>query len=63
LLLSLTGEIQKIEEELSIQIFDRTKIIQLTDIGHKIVKAKILLMKRVFKDIVEQQGLLVVNLD
>jgi LysR family hydrogen peroxide-inducible transcriptional activator len=30
----------KIEEELSIQIFDRTKRIQLTDIGHKIKTSK-----------------------
>jgi LysR family hydrogen peroxide-inducible transcriptional activator len=45
-------QIQKIEEELSILIFDRSKPIQLTDIGQKIVnQAKTCS----WTDIVEQQ--------
>ena len=55
---TLSMQIQKIEEELSIQIFDRTKKpIQLTDIGQKIVnQAKnIVIEADRIKDIVEQQ--------
>ena len=55
---TLSMQIQKIEEELSIQIFDRTKKpIQLTDIGHKIVnQAKnIVIEADRIQDIVEQQ--------
>jgi LysR family hydrogen peroxide-inducible transcriptional activator len=55
---TLSMQIQKIEEELSIQIFDRTKKpIQLTDIGHKIViQAKNIVNEADrIQDIVEQQ--------
>lgn len=55
---TLSMQIQKIEEELSIQIFDRTKKpIQLTDIGQKIVnQAKnIVIEADRIQDIVEQQ--------
>ena len=55
---TLSMQIQKIEEELSIQIFDRTKKpIQLTDIGEKIVnQAKnIVIEADRIKDIVEHQ--------
>ena len=55
---TLSMQIQKIEEELSIQIFDRTKKpIQLTDIGLKIVnQAKnIVIEADRIQDIVEQQ--------
>ena len=55
---TLSMQIQKIEEELSIQIFDRTKKpIQLTEIGHKIVnQAKnIVIEADRIQDIVEQQ--------
>jgi LysR family transcriptional regulator, hydrogen peroxide-inducible genes activator len=55
---TLSMQIQKIEEELSIQIFDRTKKpIQLTDIGQKIVsQAKnIVIEADRIHDIVEQQ--------
>lgn len=55
---TLSMQIQKIEEELNIQIFDRTKKpIQLTDIGQKIVnQAKnIVIEADRIKDIVEQQ--------
>lgn len=55
---TLSMQIQKIEEELSIQIFDRTKKpIQLTEIGQKIVnQAKnIVIEADRIKDIVEQQ--------
>jgi LysR family hydrogen peroxide-inducible transcriptional activator len=55
---TLSMQIQKIEEELRIQIFDRTKKpIQLTDIGEKIVaQAKnIVIEADRIKDIVEQQ--------
>ncbi|MFV5685428.1 LysR substrate-binding domain-containing protein [Flavobacterium sp. GB2R13] len=55
---TLSMQIQKIEEELSIQIFDRTKKpIQLTDIGQKIVnQAKNIVTEADrIQDIVEQQ--------
>lgn len=55
---TLSMQIQKIEDELSIQIFDRTKKpIQLTDIGHKIVlQAKNIVNEADrIQDIVEQQ--------
>lgn len=55
---TLSMQIQKIEEELSIQIFDRTKKpIQLTDIGHKIVKQAKNIVNEAdrIQDIVEQQ--------
>ncbi|QZK90727.1 LysR family transcriptional regulator [Flavobacterium sp. CHNK8] len=55
---TLSMQIQKIEEELSIQIFDRTKKpIQLTDIGQKIVnQAKNIVVEADrIQDIVEQQ--------
>lgn len=55
---TLSMQIQKIEEELKIQIFDRTKKpIQLTDIGQKIVaQAKNIVNEaNRIKDIVEQQ--------
>jgi LysR family hydrogen peroxide-inducible transcriptional activator len=55
---TLSMQIQKIEEELSIQIFDRTKKpIQLTEIGQKIVnQAKnIVIEADRIQDIVEQQ--------
>lgn len=55
---TLSMQIQKIEEELKIQIFDRTKKpIQLTDIGQKIVtQAKnIIIEADRIKDIVEHQ--------
>jgi LysR family hydrogen peroxide-inducible transcriptional activator len=51
-------QIQKIEEELNIQIFDRTKKpIQLTDIGHKIVSQAKNIVNEAdrIQDIVEQQ--------
>lgn len=55
---TLSMQIQKIEEELSILIFDRSKKpIQLTDIGQKIVNQakKIVNEARRIQDIVEQQ--------
>ncbi len=55
---TLSMQIQKVEEELNIQIFDRTKKpIQLTDIGQKIVlQAKNIVNEADrIKDIVEQQ--------
>ena len=55
---TLSMQIQKIEEELSIQIFDRTKKpIQLTDIGHKIVSQAKNIVNEAdrIQDIVEQQ--------
>lgn len=55
---TLSMQIQKIEDELSIQIFDRTKKpIQLTDIGQKIVtQAKSIVNEADrIRDIVEQQ--------
>ncbi len=55
---TLSMQIQKIEEELNIQIFDRTKKpIQLTDIGQKIVtQAKSIVNEADrIQDIVEQQ--------
>jgi LysR family hydrogen peroxide-inducible transcriptional activator len=55
---TLSMQIQKIEEELKIQIFDRTKKpIQLTDIGEKIIaQAKnIIIEADRIKDIVEHQ--------
>lgn len=55
---TLSMQIQKIEEELNVQIFDRTKKpIQLTEIGHKIVnQAKnIVIEADRIKDIVEHQ--------
>lgn len=55
---TLSMQIQKIEEELNIQIFDRTKKpIQLTDIGQKIVnQAKNIVVEADrIQDIVEQQ--------
>lgn len=56
---TLSMQIQKIEDELSIQIFDRTKKpIQLTDIGQKIVtQAKNIVNEADrIQDIVEQQN-------
>ena len=55
---TLSMQIQKIEEELSIQIFDRTKKpIQLTDIGLKIVNQAKNIVNEAdrIQDIVEQQ--------
>jgi LysR family hydrogen peroxide-inducible transcriptional activator len=55
---TLSMQIQKIEEELNIQIFDRTKKpIQLTDIGQKIVNQAKNIVNEAdrMKDIVEQQ--------
>jgi LysR family hydrogen peroxide-inducible transcriptional activator len=55
---TLSMQIQKIEEELNIQIFDRTKKpIQLTDIGHKIVSQAKNIVNEAdrIQDIVEQQ--------
>ncbi len=55
---TLSMQIQKIEEELSIQIFDRTKKpIQLTDIGQKIVSQAKNIVNEAnrIQDIVEQQ--------
>ncbi len=55
---TLSMQIQKIEEELSIQIFDRTKKpIQLTEIGHKIVNQAKNIVNEAdrIQDIVEQQ--------
>lgn len=55
---TLSMQIQKIEEELNIQIFDRTKKpIQLTDIGQKIVNQAKNIVNEAdrIKDIVEQQ--------
>ena len=55
---TLSMQIQKIEEELSIQIFDRTKKpIQLTDIGLKIVSQAKNIVNEAdrIQDIVEQQ--------
>lgn len=55
---TLSMQIQKIEEELSIQIFDRTKKpIQLTDIGQKIVAQAKNIVNEADRmhDIVEQQ--------
>lgn len=55
---TLSMQIQKVEEELNIQIFDRTKKpIQLTDIGQKIVNQAKNIVNEAdrMKDIVEQQ--------
>jgi LysR family transcriptional regulator, hydrogen peroxide-inducible genes activator len=55
---TLSMQIQKIEEELSILIFDRSKKpIQLTDIGHKIVNQAKNIVNEAdrIQDIVEQQ--------
>lgn len=55
---TLSMQIQKIEDELSIQIFDRTKKpIQLTDIGQKIVNQAKSIVNEAdrIQDIVEQQ--------
>lgn len=55
---TLSMQIQKIEEELNIQIFDRTKKpIQLTEIGQKIVNQAKNIVNEAdrMKDIVEQQ--------
>ena len=55
---TLSMQIQKIEEELSVQIFDRTKKpIQLTDIGQKIVNQAKNIVNEAnrIQDIVEQQ--------
>ncbi|MEN9981175.1 MAG: hypothetical protein RL542_962 [Bacteroidota bacterium] len=55
---TLSMQIQKIEEELNIQIFDRTKKpIQLTDIGQKIVSQAKNIVNEAdrIQDIVEQQ--------
>ena len=55
---TLSMQIQKVEEELKIQIFDRTKKpIQLTDIGQKIVNQAKNIVNEAdrMKDIVEQQ--------
>ncbi len=55
---TLSMQIQKIEEELNVQIFDRSKKpIQLTDIGQKIVNQakKIVIEADRIKDIVEHQ--------
>jgi LysR family hydrogen peroxide-inducible transcriptional activator len=55
---TLSMQIQKVEEELGIQIFDRTKKpIQMTDIGQKIVNQAKNIVNEAdrIKDIVEQQ--------
>jgi LysR family hydrogen peroxide-inducible transcriptional activator len=55
---TLSMQIQKVEEELNIQIFDRTKKpIQLTEIGQKIVNQAKNIVNEAdrMKDIVEQQ--------
>lgn len=55
---TLSMQIQKVEEELNIQIFDRSKKpIQLTDIGHKIVNQAKNIVNEAdrMQDIVEQQ--------
>jgi LysR family hydrogen peroxide-inducible transcriptional activator len=55
---TLSMQIQKIEEELGIQIFDRTKKpIQLTEIGHKIVNQSKNIVNEAdrIQDIVDQQ--------
>lgn len=55
---TLSMQIQKVEEELNIQIFDRSKKpVQLTDIGEKIVNQarNIVIEADRIKDIVEQQ--------
>lgn len=55
---TLSMQIQKVEDELNIQIFDRTKKpIQLTDIGQKIVNQAKNIVNEAdrMKDIVEQQ--------
>lgn len=55
---TLSMQVQKIEEELGVQIFDRSKKpIQLTDIGHKIVtQAKNIVNESTrIRDIVDQQ--------
>ncbi len=55
---TLSMQIQKVEEELSIQIFDRSKKpIQLTEIGHKIVNQAKNIVNEAdrMQDIVEQQ--------
>ena len=55
---TLSMQIQKVEEELQIQIFDRSKKpIQLTDIGHKIVNQAKNIVNEAdrIQDIVEQQ--------
>ena len=55
---TLSMQIQKVEEELKIQIFDRTKKpIQMTDIGQKIVNQAKNIVNEAdrMKDIVEQQ--------
>jgi len=55
---TLSMQIQKVEEELNIQIFDRSKKpIQLTEIGHKIVNQAKNIVNEAdrMKDIVEQQ--------
>ena len=56
---TLSMQIQKVEEELNIQIFDRTKKpIQLTEIGQKIVNQAKNIVNEAgrMKDIVEQQN-------
>ena len=64
---TLSMQIQKIEEELDILLFDRSKKpIQLTDIGHKIVAQAKNIVNEADRihDIVEQKrGLLAVNFD
>jgi len=55
---TLSMQIQKVEEELNIQIFDRSKKpIQLTEIGHKIVNQAKNIVNEAdrMQDIVEQQ--------
>ena len=55
---TLSMQIQKVEEELGIQIFDRTKKpIQLTEIGHKIVSQSKNIVNEAdrIQDIVDQQ--------
>ena len=55
---TLSMQIQKVEEELNIQIFDRSKKpIQLTEIGHKIVNQAKSIVNEAnrMQDIVEQQ--------
>ena len=55
---TLSMQIQKVEEELDIQIFDRTKKpIQLTEIGQKIVNQAKNIVNEAdrIKDIVDQQ--------
>ena len=59
---TLSMQIQKLEGELNIQIFDRTKKpIELTDIGSKIINQckKIVGESEKMKDVVDQDGLVI----